>query len=177
MVHAQFLEAYTHFTLMYMAYHIFPVLPIKDLINEDGGLTMPFKLATDMKPSISKRIVHVLYIKLLHMLGKRRQTCVTNPKIVFGVSFLGFRSIRKGIFFMNHTNIISYLCMIFFNESFSIFLAYKSQPYAEAMDVQPAVSNIPYATCSKEKTGNIITFTYFEEGGLQSETRNDTGER
>ena len=29
------------------------VLPIKYLINEDGNLTTPFKLATDAKPSVS----------------------------------------------------------------------------------------------------------------------------
>ena len=43
-----------------------------------------------------------------------------------------------------------------------------SQPYAEAMGVQTDVSYIPYATSSKGKTGNIITFTQFEEGGLLS---------
>ena len=31
-----------------------------------------------------------------------------------------------------------------------------------------------YATSSKEKTGNVITFVQFEEGNLLSETRNDT---
>ena len=36
MVHDRVLEAYIHFTLMYTTYHIFTVLPIKDLINEDG---------------------------------------------------------------------------------------------------------------------------------------------
>ena len=33
MVHARVLELYVHFALMYTTYHIFPVLPIKDLIN------------------------------------------------------------------------------------------------------------------------------------------------
>ena len=42
---------------MYTIDNIFPVLPIKDLINEDGNPTMPFKLATGMKPSISHLIV------------------------------------------------------------------------------------------------------------------------
>ena len=36
MVHARVPEVYVHFTLMYTTDHIFPVLPIKDLINEDG---------------------------------------------------------------------------------------------------------------------------------------------
>ena len=41
------------------------------------------------------------------------------------------------------------------------------------MDIQPVVSYIPYATSSKEQTGDIITFIQFEEGNLVSETRND----
>ena len=35
------------------------------------------------------------------------------------------------------------------------------------------VTYTPYTTYSKEKTGNIITFTQFEEGNLLSETRDD----
>ena len=38
---------------MYTADHIFPVLPIKYLINKYGKMTTPFKLATGMKPSVS----------------------------------------------------------------------------------------------------------------------------
>ena len=38
---------------MYTADHILLVLPITDLINEDGNPTNPYKLATGMKPSIS----------------------------------------------------------------------------------------------------------------------------
>ena len=53
MVHARVSEAYIHFSLMYMKDHIFLVLPIKDMINEDGDPTMPFKLATCTKPLVS----------------------------------------------------------------------------------------------------------------------------
>ena len=35
MVHARVPEVYLHFTLMYTTDHIFLVLPIKDIINED----------------------------------------------------------------------------------------------------------------------------------------------
>ena len=31
-----------------------------------------------------------------------------------------------------------------------------------------------YETYSKEQTGNVITFTQFEEGNISTETRNDT---
>ena len=53
MVHARVSEAYFHFALMYMTDHIFWVQPIKDLINEDGEPTTPFKLTTVTKPSVS----------------------------------------------------------------------------------------------------------------------------
>ena len=53
MVHARVPEIYVHFALMYTTDHIFPVLPIKDIINEDGDPTTPYKLATGTKPSVS----------------------------------------------------------------------------------------------------------------------------
>ena len=51
MVHDRVSEAYIHFSLMYTTYHIFPVLPIKYMINEDGDPTTPYKLATGMNAS------------------------------------------------------------------------------------------------------------------------------
>ena len=53
MVHARVPEVYVHFALMYTTDHIFPVLPIKYMINEDGDPTMPHKLATGTKTSVS----------------------------------------------------------------------------------------------------------------------------
>ena len=63
MVHARVPEVYVHFALMYTADHIFPVIQIKDLINEDGNPTTPHKLTTGTKPSVSHLrmlFVHVL---------------------------------------------------------------------------------------------------------------------
>ena len=53
MVHARVLEAYIHFEIMYTTDHIFMVLPIKYLINENAYPTTPYKLATGTKPSVS----------------------------------------------------------------------------------------------------------------------------
>ena len=53
MVHARVLEAYIHFALMYTRNNIFPVLPIKDMINEDGDTTTRYKLSTGKKSSLS----------------------------------------------------------------------------------------------------------------------------
>ena len=57
MVHARVLEAYISFALMYMTDHIFPVLPIKYLINEEETLTTPFKISRGTKPSVSNLCV------------------------------------------------------------------------------------------------------------------------
>ena len=53
MVHAIVPEINIHFSLMYTTDHILPVLPIKDLINEDVDPTTPYKLATCTKPLVS----------------------------------------------------------------------------------------------------------------------------
>ena len=57
MVHARVSEAYVIFVLMYTAYHIFMVLPIKDLINKDSNPITTFKPATGKKPSVSNLCV------------------------------------------------------------------------------------------------------------------------
>ena len=53
MVHVRVSEAYIHFALMYTADNIFQVLKIRDMINEYGKPTTPFKLTTITKPSVS----------------------------------------------------------------------------------------------------------------------------
>ena len=59
MVHTRVLEAYVHFAFMYTIDHIFLVIPIKYLINEDSDPTTPFKLLIGTKPSVSH--LHVLF--------------------------------------------------------------------------------------------------------------------
>ena len=49
-----------------------------------------------------------------------------------------------------------------------------SQPYAEAIDLRPAVSYILHGASLNEQTVNMITLTHFEEGNLLSEYCNDT---
>ena len=53
MVNARVTEAYFHFSLMYTMDNIFPVIPIKDLINKDGDTTTSHKFTTGTKPSVS----------------------------------------------------------------------------------------------------------------------------
>ena len=74
MVHARFPEVEVHFALMYTTDHIFPVLPIKDLINEDGDPTTPHKLATGKNLQCHIYVfyfVHVLYRNIRRTLRQR----------------------------------------------------------------------------------------------------------
>ena len=41
------------------------------------------------------------------------------------------------------------------------------------MRMRPEVTYSPFATSSKEQTGDVITFTQFEEGNILTETYND----
>ena len=75
MVHARVSEVYVYFALIYTTYHIFPVLPIKDLIIKDGDPTTPHKLATGKNLQYhiyACYFVHVLYGKLRSTLRQRR---------------------------------------------------------------------------------------------------------
>ena len=62
---------------------------------------------------------------------------------------------------------------VVFDESFSSMLEYTSRPYSEAIAMRPAVAYTPYATSSRGKLGNIITFTQFEEGNILTKNSED----
>ena len=63
---------------------------------------------------------------------------------------------------------------VVFDKSVYSALSYTSGSFAEAMVMRPTVTYTPYATSSKEQTGNVITFTQFEGGYVLTETRKDT---
>ena len=52
---------------------------------------------------------------------------------------------------------------VVFDESFSSAFSYTSRTYSEVMVMHLAVMYTPCATSSKEKTGDVITITQFEE--------------
>ena len=177
MIHVQVLEAYIHFALMYAADNIFPVLPIKYLINEDSKPTAPCKLVTGTKPSISHLCVlfcSCFVKKSTAHIGKKVLNMRHQAQKDFCGIFVGIPQHQKGclVYVPHKHNIISSYDVIFY-ESISITLAYTSQPYLEAIYMLPSVSYITYDTSSKEQTGSIIMFAQFERGDLLSETHND----
>ena len=99
---------------------------------------------------------------------------IHQPKKRFCGILVGITQHHKGyILYVPSTRKIIYSYDVVFDEKHSSALAYTSRPYSEAMAMRPSVTCTPYATSSKEKTGNIIMFTQFDEGGLLTETRED----
>ena len=157
---------------------MFLVLPIKDLINEDVNSTTPHKLSTGKKPSVS----HLLVLFFPCVVRKATAYVDTNTLNIHHQAQKGFRGIFVGIpqhqkgylvhVPSNRKVILSY--NVVFDESFSSELSYTSRPYAEAMVMCPTVTYAPYATSSKEKTSDVITFAQFEIGNILTETCHDT---
>ena len=129
-VHARVPEIYVHFALMYTTDHIFPVLPIKDLINEDCDPTTPHKLVTGKKPSVSH--LRVLFCPCVvrkataHVETKALNMCHQVQK-GFRSIFVGISKHQKGYFvYVPITRKIISSYDVVFYESFSIALAYTS---------------------------------------------------
>ena len=93
MVHARVTEVYVHFTLMYTTDHMFPVLPIKDLINKDGDPTTPHKLETGTKPSV----LHLRVLFFPCVVLKTTAHVETRNLNMFHQAQNGFRDIFVGI--------------------------------------------------------------------------------
>ena len=155
--------------LIYTTHHIFLVLPIKHLINENGGATIPHKLGNGTKPSVSN--IHALFSPFVvgkataHVNGKELNMRHHLQK-GFLVIFVGIPQHHKGyLIYKPSTRKIVSSHELVFEETFSSVIACTSGTYSEAPAMRTSVYYIPYALSSHEKTRDIITFAQFEKGG------------
>ena len=131
--HAQVSGEYIHFAFMYTTDHIFPILPIKNLVNQDGELTTPHKLATVAKPSVSNIRV------LLFLFGVKNSTAHVDTKALnlihqsqkfFCGIFIGTPQHKKGyLIYVHITRKIVSSHDVVFDEIFSGTSAYMARPY------------------------------------------------
>ena len=103
MVHAGVSEACIHLTLMYTTYHIFPVLPIKHLINGDCEPTTIIKIATCTKPSVSH--LHMLFCSCVvrnatEQVDKKALNMLHQVQKSFHSIFFGIPQHQKGYLFV-----------------------------------------------------------------------------
>ena len=110
--HVRVLESYIHFALMYSKDHIFPVLPIKYLMNEEINPTTPFKLAASTKLSVSHlRVLFCPYVlwKATSQVGKKALNIHHQTQKGFCGIFIGIPQYQKGylVYVPNTRKIIS----------------------------------------------------------------------
>ena len=119
---------------MYMRDNIFPVLSIKDTINEYGDPTTSFKLATGTKSSLSHLCV-LFRPCVVHKSTSHVETRTLNMRHQankgFRGIFVGISQHEKGyLLYVPSTRKIIYSYDVVFDESFSSTLAYVSLPYS-----------------------------------------------
>ena len=115
---------------MYTADHIFQVLPIKDLTNEDGEPTTKFKLVTGIKLSILNSPVLccpcVVQKSTTHAGTKALNMC-HQAQTGFSGIFIGIPQHQKGyLVYVTHKRKIAYSYDVVFDDIFSSVLAYTS---------------------------------------------------
>ena len=122
MVHAQVLEAYIHFALIYTVDNILPVLLIKDFTNEYNKPTTPFKRATGTKPSLSNlRVLFCLCLvqKATAHVGTKSLNMRYQSQNGFCGIIVGIPQHQKGyLVYVPHKRKIISSYNVVFNESF-----------------------------------------------------------
>ena len=140
---------------MYTTDTIFPVLRIKDLINEDGDPTTPHKLATGTKTTVPRLLVLVCPC----VVRKATVHVEKNTLNMRHQAQKGFRGIFVGIpehqkvylvYAPSTREAISSYDVVFVKNKSSA-LSYTSRLYSEAMEMRPEVTYTLYTTSSREK--------------------------
>ena len=124
---------------MYKSDHIFPVLPNKYLINEDGKPTTPFNLqqVQNLQYRICVFIFFVCCTKLYCTCWDRG---IKQSQNGFHGIFVGILQYQNWytVYIPKKCKILSSYGVVFY-ESFSSALTYTPQPYIEAMDMRSVV--------------------------------------
>ena len=174
-MHVRVSGEYIHLSLIFTTDHVFPILTIKHLLSHYGEPTMPHKLATVTKPSVSN--VRVLFCPCIlqnstaHVETKTLNICHQSPKQL--CYFRCNPTTSKGylICVPSTWKIFSSIDVVF-DEAFYSALVYTSHPYSKALPMRSEVSYIMYTVLSHEQTRKIITFARFELVNLVYNKRN-----
>ena len=130
MLHDRVFEAYIHFALMYTIDHIFPVLPIKDMIKDNYDMTTAHKITTGTKHSVSH--LRVLFCPwVVHKSTAHIETKALNMRHQVQKGFcgilVGIPEHQKGyLLYVPSTRKIISSYDVVFDESLSSALAYTS---------------------------------------------------
>ena len=128
---------------MYTTDHIFLVISIKHLVNQNGGTTTPHKLVTGMKPSVSNpRVLFcscVVQNLTAHVDTKELNMSHQLQKCLRGI-FVGILQHQKGyLIYVPSTRKIASSHDVVLDKTFSGVLTYTPCLYSEALAMRPSV--------------------------------------
>ena len=128
---------------MYTTDHIFPVLPIKRLVNQDSEPARTHKISTGSRTSVSNLNVLLCLCVVLkateYVDTKALNMCHKSLK-GFIIIFVGIPQHQKGyLIYISSTRKTVSSNIVIFDKSFSNMLAYTSHTYLEAFAMQPEV--------------------------------------
>ena len=88
--------------------------------------------------------------------------------------FVGITEHQRGyLVYVPSTRKVISACDVVFDKNISSALSYTSRTYSEEMVMCLEVAYTQCKTSLGEQTGDVITFTQFEEGNILTENRND----
>ena len=129
---------------------MFPILPINHLVNQYGEPTMPHKLATGKKPSVSNICVlfcpYVVQKVTAHVNRKALNVCHQPQNGFWGIFFVITQHQKGYLIYLPSTKNIISSHEVVFEEKIFIAFAYTPCLFSEALTTRPSVSYIPCAT-------------------------------
>jgi len=162
LIHAWLPDAYMFHAITY-ATMVFIVLPIKDLIDQEGNVTTPSCLFLGTKPLVSA--FHVFSCPCI----AKKWTARINGKLIMDSTqwtFIGFPDSQKGWFlYIPSTRQIIVSGDVLFDETFYSTITKMYKPFHDTMALHPIASLIPETTSVLKTTGSIDSvFPLFAEG-------------
>ncbi len=165
LVHAQLPDTFTYHALTY-ACHIFNVLPVRGLMNEEEIPSTPYQLFFGKCPFISRFRVFGCSTIVRHWVLHNKTNGKQTERGARGI-FLGLHMNQKGyLVYSPGSRQVIILDDVTFDESFSSAIATTWQQHKDSLELQPINSYIPDVTTTIEHTGTIedIQPTSVKEG-------------
>jgi hypothetical protein len=171
LVHARLPDTFWFQALCYAA-HIFNILPVHGLKNQEEYPSTPHELFFGTKPCILSYRVFGCPSVLCRWTAEERSNGKQTERGMRGI-FIGFDTNHKGfLFYMPGSRNIMVSADATFDETFHSAIATTWQQHRDTLALQPLHSYIPNITATLEHTGTIVDNnpTDVEEGEITENT-------
>jgi hypothetical protein len=174
LVHARLPDIFMYHALVY-ACHIFNVLPVRGLLNEEEIPATPHQLFYNTQPMISQYRVFGCPTIARRWVTLNKSNGKQTEHGTHGI-FIGFSSHQKGyVIFSPGSRQIVISDDVIFDEGFCSAIATTWQQHKDSLALQPISNHIPNVTMTIEHIGTIedLHATPVEEGNVNDTDDDD----